>query len=44
MFVKAKTLDELGMAPCPRDVNLKNGSHQKGESALLQNNIKAKPK
>jgi hypothetical protein len=43
MFVKAETLDESGMTPCPGDVNLNNGSHQKGDRALLQNNIKAKP-
>jgi hypothetical protein len=43
MFAKAETLDESGMTPCPRDVDLKNGSDQKGERALLQNNIKVKP-
>jgi hypothetical protein len=43
MFAKAETLDESGMTPCPGDVNLKNGSHQKEDRALLQNNIKAKP-
>jgi hypothetical protein len=42
MFAKAETLDESGMTHCPGDVNLKNGSHQKGDRALLQNNIKAK--
>jgi hypothetical protein len=29
--VKAKTLDDSRMAPCPRDVDLKNGSRRKGE-------------
>jgi hypothetical protein len=27
--MKAGTLDESGMAPCPRDANIKNGSHRK---------------
>jgi hypothetical protein len=25
-FAEADTLDESGLAPCPRDANLKNGS------------------
>jgi hypothetical protein len=41
--MEAKTLDESGTTPCPRDADLKNGSCHKGERALLQNNIKAKP-
>jgi hypothetical protein len=40
--MKTETLDESGTSPCPRDADLKNGSRQKGERALLQNNIKAK--
>jgi hypothetical protein len=42
-FAEADTLDESGLAPCPRDADLKNGSRWKGERALLQNNIKVKP-
>jgi hypothetical protein len=34
-FTEAETLDELRMTPCPRDADLKNGSRQKGERALL---------
>jgi hypothetical protein len=30
-FLEAETLDESGMAPCPRDADLKNGSRRKGE-------------
>jgi hypothetical protein len=30
-FLEAETLDESGMAPYPRDADLKNGSRRKGE-------------
>jgi hypothetical protein len=43
MYTEVETLDESGMTPCPRDTDLKNGSHQMGERALLQNNMKVKP-
>jgi hypothetical protein len=43
MFVEAKTHDESGMTPYPRDTDLKNGSRRKGERALMRNNIKVKP-
>jgi hypothetical protein len=43
MFVEAKTLEESGMTPYPRDTDLKNDSRRKGERALLRNNIKVKP-
>jgi hypothetical protein len=42
MFAEAKTLDQSGTTPCPRDADVKNGSSRKGERALLQNNIKTK--
>jgi hypothetical protein len=28
-FLEAETLDESGMAPCPRDADLKNGSRRR---------------
>jgi hypothetical protein len=43
MFIEAKTLNESGMTPYPRDTDLKNDSRRKGERALLRNNIKVKP-
>jgi hypothetical protein len=33
----------IKMTPCPRDADLKNGSHRKGERTHLQNNDKEKP-